>query len=95
MCLCVCVRVCVCACVYAYLCILPHTHTHTHTHTHVYQDVAHILNDETTRKYIQSFKRLMTYAQNKFPPDSFTKALEPTAIDKHGMNDHMKCIGTR
>lgn len=32
---------------------------------------------------IQSFKRLMTYAQNKFPPDSFTQALEPTAIDKH------------
>ena len=47
------------------------------------QDVAHILNDETQRKYIQSVKRLMTYAQNKFPPDSFTKALEPTAIDKH------------
>ena len=47
------------------------------------QDVAHVLNDETQRKYIQSFKRLMTYAQNKFPPDSFTQALEPTAIDKH------------
>ena len=47
------------------------------------QDVAHILNDETQRKYIQSLKRLMTYAQNKFPPDSFTQALEPTCIDKH------------
>lgn len=29
--------------------------------------VAHILNDETQRKYIQSVKRIMTYAQNKFP----------------------------
>ena len=47
------------------------------------QDVAHVLNDETQRKYIQSVKRLMTYAQNKYPPDSFTQALEPTAIDKH------------
>jgi len=46
-------------------------------------DTAHILNDETQRKYIQSVKRLMTYAQNKFPPDSFTQAMEPTAIDKH------------
>mmetsp|Transcript_3340 Transcript_3340/g.7883 ORF Transcript_3340/g.7883 Transcript_3340/m.7883 type:complete len:379 (-) Transcript_3340:352-1488(-) len=45
------------------------------------QDVAHILNDETQRKYIQSVKRLMTYSQNKYPPDSFCEALEPTAID--------------
>lgn len=29
--------------------------------------VAHILNDETTRKYIQMFKRLMSFAQRKFP----------------------------
>jgi pre-mRNA-splicing factor 18 len=41
-------------------------------------DVAHILNDETQRKFIQSVKRLMTYSQNKYPPTSFTQALEPT-----------------
>ncbi|CAO3684187.1 unnamed protein product [Rhizopus stolonifer] len=30
--------------------------------------VAHVLNDETSRKWIQSVKRLMTFAQNKYPP---------------------------
>jgi len=48
-----------------------------------WQDVAHILNDETQRKFIQSVKRLMTYSQNKYPPSSFTKAIEPTCIDQH------------
>eukprot|EP01103_Thecamoeba_quadrilineata_P004790 TRINITY_DN1463_c0_g2_i1.p1 TRINITY_DN1463_c0_g2~~TRINITY_DN1463_c0_g2_i1.p1 ORF type:complete len:332 (-),score=71.30 TRINITY_DN1463_c0_g2_i1:277-1272(-) len=31
--------------------------------------VAHILNDEVTRKYIQSIKRLMTFCQTKYPTD--------------------------
>lgn len=31
--------------------------------------VAHVLNDETQRKYIQALKRLMTYCQKKFPTD--------------------------
>ncbi|CAJ0825854.1 8062_t:CDS:10 [Entrophospora sp. SA101] len=31
--------------------------------------VAHVLNDETTRKWIQSIKRLMTFCQTKYPPD--------------------------
>jgi len=37
------------------------------------QHVAHVLNDETTRKYIQAIKRLMTYAQEKVrvQPDKF------------------------
>jgi pre-mRNA-splicing factor 18 len=30
--------------------------------------VAHVLNDETTRKWIQSIKRLMTFCQEKYPP---------------------------
>ncbi|KAI9315259.1 Prp18 domain-containing protein [Dichotomocladium elegans] len=30
--------------------------------------VAHVLNDETSRKWIQSIKRLMTFAQKKYPP---------------------------
>ncbi|ORZ00174.1 Prp18 domain-domain-containing protein [Syncephalastrum racemosum] len=30
--------------------------------------VAHVLNDETSRKWIQSVKRLMTFAQSKYPP---------------------------
>eukprot|EP00920_Eleutheroschizon_duboscqi_P002615 GHVT01006149.1.p1 GENE.GHVT01006149.1~~GHVT01006149.1.p1 ORF type:complete len:420 (-),score=134.48 GHVT01006149.1:615-1874(-) len=29
--------------------------------------VAHVLNDETTRKYIQVFKRLMSYCQTRYP----------------------------
>jgi len=31
--------------------------------------VAHVLNDETQRKYIQSLKRLMTYSQKRYPTD--------------------------
>lgn len=30
---------------------------------------AHVLNDETQRKYIQAFKRLLTVCQNEFPTD--------------------------
>ncbi|EDV25386.1 uncharacterized protein TRIADDRAFT_50164 [Trichoplax adhaerens] len=33
------------------------------------QHVAHVLNDETQRKYIQGFKRLMTRCQMYFPTD--------------------------
>jgi len=31
------------------------------------QQVAHVLNDESQRKYIQSIKRLMTYCQRLYP----------------------------
>jgi len=31
--------------------------------------VAHVLNDETQRKYIQAIKRIMTWAQHKYPND--------------------------
>lgn len=31
------------------------------------QNQAHVLNDETSRKYIQAMKRIMTYAQHAFP----------------------------
>lgn len=31
--------------------------------------VAHIMNDETTRKYLQSVKRLMTFCQHRYPTD--------------------------
>lgn len=31
-------------------------------------NVAHVLNDEVSRKYIQSLKRLMTFAQTLYPP---------------------------
>ncbi|KAJ1650676.1 hypothetical protein IWQ61_008578 [Dispira simplex] len=37
--------------------------------------VAHVLNDETQRKWIQSVKRLMTFAQNQYPPDDLAKAM--------------------
>lgn len=33
------------------------------------QNVAHVLNDETQRKYIQAVKRLMTLAQRLYPTD--------------------------
>lgn len=32
-------------------------------------NVAHILNDETTRKYVQMIKRLSTYAETRWPAD--------------------------
>jgi pre-mRNA-splicing factor 18 len=34
---------------------------------------AHILNDETQRKFIISIKRLMTFAQTKYPNETNTK----------------------
>ncbi|KAJ3133180.1 mRNA splicing protein prp18 [Physocladia obscura] len=37
--------------------------------------VAHGLNDETQRKWIQSIKRLMTFAQSIWPPDDLGKAV--------------------
>ncbi|RKP10870.1 Prp18 domain-containing protein, partial [Thamnocephalis sphaerospora] len=37
--------------------------------------VAHVLNDETQRKWIQSIKRLMTFSQSKYPPDDLSKAI--------------------
>ncbi|KNE58038.1 hypothetical protein AMAG_04863 [Allomyces macrogynus ATCC 38327] len=35
--------------------------------------VAHVLNDETQRKWIQSIKRIMSFFQLHFPPDDTTK----------------------
>ncbi|KAJ1721065.1 hypothetical protein LPJ53_004374 [Coemansia erecta] len=35
--------------------------------------VAHVLNDETQRKWIQSVKRLIRFAQTKYPPDDLAK----------------------
>ncbi|KAI9197276.1 Prp18 domain-containing protein [Polychytrium aggregatum] len=35
--------------------------------------VAHVLNDETQRKWIQAIKRLMTFAQTKWPPSDLAK----------------------
>ncbi|KAJ1674856.1 hypothetical protein EV182_002426 [Spiromyces aspiralis] len=32
-----------------------------------------VLNDETQRKWIQTIKRLMTFAQKKYPPDDLSK----------------------
>lgn len=37
--------------------------------------VAHVLNDETQRKWIQSIKRLMTWCQKHYPPSDITKAI--------------------
>ena len=37
--------------------------------------VAHVMNDETQRKYLQSVKRLMTFAQSALPPDGPSKAV--------------------
>ena len=43
------------------------------------QSVAHILNDETTRKYLQSIKRLMTFCQARHPTDP-SKSVEWNAL---------------
>ena len=37
--------------------------------------VAHALNDEVTRKWIQSIKRLMTFCQKAYPPTDSSKAM--------------------
>ncbi|ORY43416.1 Prp18-domain-containing protein [Rhizoclosmatium globosum] len=37
--------------------------------------IAHGLNDETQRKWIQSIKRMMTFAQSKYPPDDLGKSI--------------------
>ena len=43
------------------------------------QNIAHVLNDETQRKYIQALKRLMTQAQYFFPTDP-SKCVEFNAL---------------
>lgn len=37
--------------------------------------VAHALNDEVTRKWIQSIKRLMTFCQKVYPPSDASKSM--------------------
>ncbi|OBZ72261.1 Pre-mRNA-splicing factor 18 [Grifola frondosa] len=37
--------------------------------------VAHVLNDEISRKYIQSLKRILTFAQTKYPPEDVTQLM--------------------
>jgi len=40
---------------------------------------AHIMNDEATRKYLQGIKRLMTFAQRKYPTDP-SRSVEFNAV---------------
>ncbi|KAG9037889.1 mRNA splicing protein prp18 [Tulasnella sp. JGI-2019a] len=37
--------------------------------------VAHVLNDEVSRKYIQSVKRLVTFHQSKYPPEDLAQMM--------------------
>ncbi|KAF5375582.1 hypothetical protein D9757_008537 [Collybiopsis confluens] len=37
--------------------------------------VAHVLNDEVSRKYIQSLKRLLTFSQTKYPPKDVSQLM--------------------
>ncbi|KAF8622582.1 hypothetical protein AX15_006926 [Amanita polypyramis BW_CC] len=37
--------------------------------------VAHVLNDEVSRKYIQSLKRLLTFSQSKYLPDDISQLM--------------------
>ncbi|KAF9523542.1 Prp18 domain-containing protein [Crepidotus variabilis] len=37
--------------------------------------VAHVLNDEVSRKYIQSLKRLLTFSQTKYPPADISQLM--------------------
>ncbi|KAG6429142.1 hypothetical protein SASPL_107182 [Salvia splendens] len=41
--------------------------------------VAHVMNDETTRKYLQSIKKLMTFAQRRYPT-MHSKAVELNSL---------------
>lgn len=43
------------------------------------KNVAHVMNDETQRKYIQGLKRLMTKCQEYFPTDP-SKCVEYAAF---------------
>eukprot|EP00039_Didymoeca_costata_P027822 m.19267 g.19267 ORF g.19267 m.19267 type:complete len:364 (+) comp6525_c0_seq1:133-1224(+) len=45
------------------------------------QHIAHILNDETSRKYIHACKRLMTFCQTLFP-SAPSKSMEYKAMEK-------------
>jgi pre-mRNA-splicing factor 18 len=36
---------------------------------HESDNMAHIMSDETTRKYLQSIKRCLSFAQTRWPPD--------------------------
>lgn len=42
-------------------------------------NISHTLNDDTTRKYMQVFKRLMKQCQNVNPPDDVSNVLWQTA----------------
>jgi pre-mRNA-splicing factor 18 len=44
--------------------------------------IAHVLNDETQRKYIQGLKRLMTKCQEWYPSDDPAKSVDyiPPAV---------------
>ena len=43
---------------------------------HLREDkIAHVMNDETQRKYLQSVKRLMTFGQRAMPPTGPSKAV--------------------
>ncbi|EJD49012.1 Prp18-domain-containing protein [Auricularia subglabra TFB-10046 SS5] len=37
--------------------------------------VAHVLNDEVSRKYIQTLKRILTFAQTKYPPEDVSQLM--------------------
>jgi len=43
------------------------------------QQIAHVLNDETQRKFIQGLKRIMTVCQRLYPTDP-SKSLEYEAV---------------
>lgn len=46
------------------------------------QSIAHVLNDETQRKYIQGVKRLMTYCQQKYETDP-SKCVEYKGLSQY------------
>jgi pre-mRNA-splicing factor 18 len=39
------------------------------------ENVAHVLNDEVSRKYIQAVKRLLTFSQKVRPPNVISQAM--------------------
>lgn len=47
------------------------------------KNVAHVLNDETQRKYIQALKRLMTKCQQLFPTDRSSPVIDAVCSSRY------------
>jgi hypothetical protein len=56
------------------------------------KNVAHVMNDETQRKYLQGLKRLMTKCQQYFPTDP-SRCVEYTRTELYSWLSHSYFFG--